>query len=224
MSGSYKPGKDVGHPLNPMAGYLGEGGSGKYFDEDDDENDVDNDADERQTDKGEHGDNRETTMDSQHSSEGELHSGTTGKKGYDLVYILDAIYHFPPSVPYFLASVLPSLTEGGTLVYTDILPPPDLSAALAHLVIPPLFSVPARNLVNRPNDLDEYKQLLEKIGYTDVLVEDWSEGVWPGFGRFLRSRTGWGWKVAGRGIGWMERKGWKFVGVRARRPVSVVDA
>lgn len=144
-----------------------------------------------------------------------------GPQPYDLIYILDAIYHFPPSVPYFLSTALSALRPGsGVLVYTDILPPPDLSAAMGHLILPPLLGVPARNLVQRPKSLVEYKAKLEKLGYEDVTVEDWSEGVWEGFGRNLRGR-GWIWGMAGRAIDAAARSKWRFVGIRARRPLQM---
>jgi hypothetical protein len=144
---------------------------------------------------------------------------TTGQSTrYDLVYVLDAVYHFTPAVPYFAASVLPVLTPGtGVLAYTDILPPPDLSAVLGHLVLPPLVGVPAKNLVSRPKSLEEYRALLERIGYVDVVIEDWSSDVWAGFAKNLSDR-GMMWSVVGRVARWADAAGWKFVAVRGRRP------
>lgn len=137
---------------------------------------------------------------------------------YDLVYILDAIYHFPPSVPYFLASVLPALRPGsGVIAYTDILPPPHVNAALGHLVLPTVLGVPARNLMQRPKTLEAYEALLGRIGFEDVVVEDWSQGVWPGFAKNLRDRGG-VWATVGRGISAAESTGWRFIAARARRP------
>ena len=142
---------------------------------------------------------------------------SAGPLKYDLVYILDAIYHFPPSVPYFLAQVLPALRPGGTVAYTDILPPPRVSNILGHLILPPLLSVPTRNIMSRPKDLDEYKRLLLRVGYEDVRIEDWSEGVWKGFAENLKGRGGvWSW------VGWSvdaaDRNEWKYLALRARRP------
>ncbi len=147
-------------------------------------------------------------------------NGISGQsaRGYDLIYILDAIYHFPPSVPYFLATALPALRPGtGVLAYTDILPPPNLNAALGHLILPTILGVPARNLMQRPKDLDGYKENLEKIGYERIVVEDWSDGVWEGFATKLKERGGL-WEWVGRGITAAEKGGWRFIAVKARRP------
>ena len=143
---------------------------------------------------------------------------------YDFVYILDAIYHFQPAVPHFLTSVYQVLRPGeGVVAYTDILPPPDLSPLMGHLVLPPLLSVPARNLVSRPKTLEEYATLLEKIGYVDVEIEDWSPHVWKGFAANLRPR-GRVWSLVSRAIEGAERAGWRFVAVRATRPAIKMTA
>jgi hypothetical protein len=146
-----------------------------------------------------------------------------GPPPYDLIYILDAIYHFPLSVPFFLASVMPSLTPGsGVIAYTDILPPSDLSPILGHLILPWVLGVPSRNLVSRPKDLEEYTVLLERVGYTDVVVEDWSTGVWSGFAANLRKQGG-SWRLVGSMAERAEKAGWRFLGVKARRPDHGAD-
>lgn len=193
-SATYRPGKDLEHPLNPMRGFLGKRDTAQRNlngdDADDDDHVGDHDGDMLLVPQG----------------------------SFDLIYILDAIYHFPPSVPYFLATILPSLKPGsGVLAYTDILPPPDLNAAMGHLVLPLVLGVPSRNLVQRPRDLGGYQRNLEKIGFVDVEVEDWSDGVWEGFGKNLRDRGG-AWGLVGRGIQAAHRGGWKFIAVKGRRP------
>lgn len=191
-SATFERGKDLDHPLNPMRGYVGQRkDTHSPFDADFIEANRNSDASERLA-----------VLPSQ----------------YDLVYILDAIYHFPPSVPYFLASVLPTLRSGtGIIAYTDILPPPNLNAPLGYLVLPTILGVPARNLMQRPKSFEEYQRLLEKIGFEEVVVEDWSEGVWKGLGRNLRDRGG-VLGLLGRGVEAADRGGWKFIAVRARRP------
>ena len=191
MSASYRVGKDFQHPMNPMRGYLGE---------------------------------RKTATDLEWEDDNELEPPTSdqssGPPPYDLIYVLDAIYHFPPSVPYFLASALQALKPGsGVVAFTDILPPPGLSNLLGHLVLPPLLSVPARNFVQRPKSLEEYKALMERIEYEEVSIEDWSDGVWNGFAGNLASR-GIGWRILARVIRRAERTGWKFVAVRGKRPAQ----
>lgn len=141
---------------------------------------------------------------------------------YDLVYILDAIYHFPPAVPHFLASVIKVLRPGsGVIAYTDILPPPGVSSLLGNLILPPLLSVPARNLMSRPKDLGQYKTLLTDIGYENIAIEDWSEDVWKGFASNLRQR-GFGWRQVARLIEAADRGGWKFIAVRAKRSAQLM--
>jgi hypothetical protein len=145
-SASPRPGKDFDHPLNPMKGFLG-GKSTPRSHIDDEDEDEENLIEEPDVDA----------------------LGGGDPPPYDLIYILDAIYHFPPSLPYFLNTALHSLTPGnGIIAYTDIVPPPNLSPVLGYLILPWLLSVPSRNLVRRPEGLEGYKALLEKIGYEGV--------------------------------------------------------
>ncbi|KAK4685426.1 hypothetical protein P7C73_g4720, partial [Tremellales sp. Uapishka_1] len=190
-SASFRPGKDHDHPLNPMRGFLGRSKSTRRDQDADEDGEVEQSLD------------QDTTP--------------PGPPPYDLIYILDAIYHFPPSLPHFLATVLPALTpETGVVAYTDILPPPDLSPIWTS-ILPSLLSIPGRNVAARPKGFVEYKALLERIGYVEVEIEDWSEGVWNGLAGFLRERGGvWGWVAWG--VEQAEKTGWKFVAVRAKRP------
>jgi hypothetical protein len=184
-----------------MRGFMGESGGRRRSWEDDENEEVEDGKD----------------------LEGESESSSDKKKAggpppYDLVFILDAIYHFKPSVPYFLAQVLPVLRPGsGIIAYTDILPPSGINNVLGHLILPPLLSVPARNLVSRPKSVDEYEKLLRRIGYEGVEIQDWSDGVWSGFAANLRSRGG-VWKLVAWLVQGAERNGWKFIAVRGRRP------
>ncbi|ORY25248.1 hypothetical protein BCR39DRAFT_544616 [Naematelia encephala] len=208
-SASYRPGKDLDHPLNPLRGFMGESSSSSSqitFDSDDNDEDEDEDL------------NPSFSSPSASSSSGPDGSSSSSPPPYDLIYILDAIYHFPPSVPYFLSSALRVLKPStGTIVYTDILPPSTLNAGLAHLILPWSWGVPAKNFVSRPKSLKDYQALLERVGYEDIVIEDWSSHVWSGFAKNLRKR-GWAWKVVARGVEWAQKSGWRFVAVRARRP------
>ncbi|CAD6587699.1 MAG: hypothetical protein TREMPRED_004828 [Tremellales sp. Tagirdzhanova-0007] len=152
-SATYRPGKDLDHPLNPMRGYLGKRSLPQpTSDLDNAESDLD--------------------MEDEHASNLPLLPSH-----FDFVYILDAIYHFPPSVPYFLASVFPTLRPGvGIIAYTDILPPPNLNAFVGHLILPTALGVPTRNLMQRPKTLEEYAYLVRRIGFEDIVVEDWTDG------------------------------------------------
>ena len=178
---------NLAHPLNPMKGYLGESRSDAQEEEEVDELEED-----------------------------QIVSAAPLPKGFDLIYILDSIYHFPPAVPHFLTTAISSLSPGGVIAYTDILPPADLSPFLAHWVLPTLVGVPTRNIVQRPKTLEEYKAQLHKIGYAEVEIEDWTMDVFPGFSRFLKSKGG-VWPIVGRGVEWAEQRGWKYVAVRAKK-------
>ena len=137
---------------------------------------------------------------------------------YDLIYILDAIYHFQPSVGQFLSHVIHVLRPGrGVVAFTDVLPPSDLSSFMGHLVLPPLLSVPARNLVGKSRTMEGYMDTMHRLGYVDVEIQDWTEGVFSGLAKHLRSR-GWLWDTAGRLVERADKSGWKFVAVRASRP------
>jgi SAM-dependent methyltransferase len=167
-------------------------------------------------DSDDYDDDEEPVSASEENSQGH----DTSKNGYDLIYILDSIYHFPPSVPHFLTTALSSLSPGGVIAYTDVLPPPNLPPWLSYWVLPTLVGVPVRNLASRPARLEEYTAQLNKIGYTGVDIEDWTDEVFPGFARFLREKGG-PWTLVARGAEWAYRGGWKFVAVRAEKPKEV---
>jgi hypothetical protein len=143
-------------------------------------------------------------------------SGNSDEQGYNLIYVLDAIYHFPPSLGDFLARTLKALSPGGVIAYTDLLPPAGLNR-VAGIVLSQLFNVPTPNLTSRPSGLAEYRASLEKLGYVGVEVRDWSSEVWPGFARNLQNRGG-GWPIVGGFVKRAEKAGWKFLAVRASRP------
>jgi SAM-dependent methyltransferase len=136
--------------------------------------------------------------------------------GYDLIYILDSIYHFPPALPHFLATAIQSVSPGGVIAYTDIVPPSTLPSWLGYWILPTTLGVPTRNLMNRPKDLEAYKAQLEKIGYVDVKIEDWTKEVFPGFAKFLWTKGGF-WKGVAKGAEWAFKNEWKFIAVRAAK-------
>ena len=180
-----RPGKALDHPLNPKRGYLGKRSQLPLNSETETGNEVD---------------------DMEGKDDVEDTSDVGRGPPYELIYILGAIYHFPPSVPAFLSMSLPVLRPGsGVIAYTDILPP-HLNSFLGNFILPKILNVPVRNLMQRPTTLVEYRKRVEKVGHIDVVVEDWSEGVWKGFARNLRERGGlWNWE--GRGDGgeeWLE--------------------
>lgn len=202
-SGAYRPNKDFDHPLYPMRGFLGETVRGKEVVEPVEEQVV-------------FSDDEQVLEEAQPKSQ-----APEGPEPYDLVYILDAVYHFPPNLGTFVASVLPSLRKGsGVLAYTDIIAPPSLSKLPGRILanmIATFLRVPASNLSRGPKSLADYKDGLENMGYTNVRVEEWTRHVFPGLAANLKQRGGL-WQIAG----WLADKasssGWKYVAVRAERP------
>lgn len=192
---SFVPTSGARHPLNPMRGYMGES---SRLERADDEDGVESEEAEGE----EHGEDK-----------------AAGPRTYDLTYILDAIYHFPPSLPHFLSTLLPAMTPGGVLIYTDILPPPGLNNVLGRLVLPTLFAVPSRNLMHRDNDLERYAARLERVGFGGIEIHDWTEHVFAPLAEHLRAK-GAVWRGVARLFQWVERSGWKFIAVRAERPVE----
>lgn len=194
-SASFRPNKDYDHPLHPMRGFTGGAAA---------ETEIDADSDSE--------DDEEVIPPS---------SPETGPKPYDLITVLDAIYHFPPSRTTYLTSVLPSLRKGGgVLAFTDFIAPPSLSKLPYILIarfLASVFHVPFKNLAGSPSDVKEYKALLEKIGYTNVKIEDWSDHVWLAFAANLRGRGGM-WPLVGKAAEMADGAGWKYVAVRAERP------
>jgi hypothetical protein len=180
--------KNLAHPLNPMKGYMGTSGGSAVPSEDDysDEDDM-------------------AEVQEKKSS-----------GGYDLIYILDSIYHFPPAVPHFLTTAIQSLSPGGVIAYTDVVPPSNLPSWLGYWILPAALGVPTRNLMQRPKDLESYKAQLEKIGYVNVKIEDWSKEVYPGFAKFLWTKGGF-WKGVAKGAEWAFKNEWKFIAVRAEK-------
>lgn len=200
-SASFRPTKDFDHPLYPMRGFLGESSP-----------DAEAAGEEEQVVFGD--ENIETKEPKESKAQG-------GPDPYDLVYVLDALYHFPPSRGNFVASVLPSLRPGGVLAFTDILAPPSLSVYPGKLfanLLSTLLRVPATNLVSGLT-LPEYKRALEETGYR-VQIEDWTAHVFPGLAANLKNRGG-AWWVAGWLAEKAEASGWKYVAVRAQRPAAM---
>jgi hypothetical protein len=186
---------DQSHPLNPMRDFLGRSDQQKdRIDTVDDGDDDDEDDDPARA------------------------MAHLTQKGYNLIYVLDAIYHFPPSLNSFLSHTLKALTPGGVIAYTDILPPTSGLNIFTAQVLSFITATPLTNLVSRPRDLNEYKAEIEALGFVDVRVADWSNNVLPGFASNLMGRDGL-WPYIGR---WVKRaseeSGWRFLAVRAERP------
>ena len=76
--------------------------------------------------------------------------------------------------------------------------------------------------MSRSQNLQDYTRLLEKIGFEDIHIEDWSEGVWNGVSTNLVQKGG-TWRWVGKIVQAAERSGWRFVAVRARKPSEADD-
>nr|XP_019004419.1 uncharacterized protein I203_02538 [Kwoniella mangroviensis CBS 8507]OCF67880.1 hypothetical protein I203_02538 [Kwoniella mangroviensis CBS 8507] len=198
-SAQFNPTKDLNHPLNGMKGFMGEKKRDLAYSDDDDLLD-------------------ETDLDLiQAQSQGQLTLSDEAPPPYDLIYILDSIYHYPPSLIPFLQTLKPVLRKDkGIVVYTDILPPPKGLSRWKSWFVSYILSVPLPNLADRPASLEEYKGLLEKEGWKDVAIKDWSKGVWEGFSKNLVGRGG-RWEKVGRAVERVEKQGWRFVAVRAKK-------
>lgn len=156
---------------------------------------------------------------------------------YSSIVCLDAAYHFSTR-QVFLAQAFDSLAPGGTLALGDILSsasypssppagwtfhacasPPQAPSKTARVLLPallPLLSVPQTNLVPLPTLAAQ----LADLGFERVVLEDVSDGVWPGFARFLRARGGL-WAAFARSIEWLGGSGGlRWVVVSARKPVG----
>lgn len=210
---TFKDGTNYDHPLNPMRHFVGKKADGSAAPTDDEAEEAEPENDDKQAAFSAPGD--DSTADQPPASD--------PKAPFDLVYVLDSVYHFPPSVDYFAQLVYPTLRKGsGVLAYTDALPPPSWSEFPMNIVstfISPLLSVPPSNLSVRPKTLDEYKTRLESFGYTDVEIVDWSDHVWQGIADNLKPRGG-AWGIAGRVFSYAGTSGWKYVAVRATRPAE----
>ncbi|WRT65413.1 uncharacterized protein IL334_002356 [Kwoniella shivajii] len=189
-SAQFNPTKDFDHPLNSMKGFMGEKSQVQETFAYSDEDDID-------------------------QVQGELNLDSDNPPPYNMIYILDAIYHFPPSLRTFLDSLKPVLSHDGLVVYTDIIPPPGFAIWKSWL-ISYILSVPLPNLTSRPEDLEGYRLELEKEGWKDIKVEDWSKNVWPGFAKNLIDRGG-RWEKVGKAVQRVEKDGWKFIAVRIRK-------
>lgn len=208
-SASFRPNKDFDHPLYPMRGFLGDTAQGHE--------DPDHVLDvEEQVVFATDGDEDAPVEELDAKVEAQ-----SGPEPYDLVFILDAIYHFPPDLGTFLSSVLPSLRKGsGVIAYTDIIAPPALGKFPGRILanfIATFLRVPIKNLSSGPKNIVEYTNGLRNLGFTNIQVVDWTEHVFPGLANNLRKRGG-AWQI----VAWLADKaaasGWKYVAVRAGRP------
>jgi SAM-dependent methyltransferase len=129
---------------------------------------------------------------------------------FDIAVVLDCAYHFDTR-EVFLAQVYQKLTPGGRVVLGDICfaqePPPGAIGFLTTKIMP------KENIVSP----QEYIQLLEKLGYTEVELEDITSDSFTGLCKFLSTR-GALWYIYSRFLNWfMDSGGARFVVITARK-------
>ncbi|KAI5479184.1 hypothetical protein MNV49_004045 [Pseudohyphozyma bogoriensis] len=113
---------------------------------------------------------------------------TLPRSSRSVVLSVDAAYHFS-SRDRFLTSAHHVLVPSGRLSLTDLCLPSAPLSFFTSLLIRLLCifaSVPYSNLRTR----EAYRTHLESSGWTDVSVEDISDGVYPGFLEFMEKRDG----------------------------------
>lgn len=128
---------------------------------------------------------------------------------FDSILALDCAYHFRTR-KLFLEQSFARLSPGGSIALAD------MCFADSHRIkiLTRVFgTVPAENVISK----EDYIKQMQEIGYVDVILEDISDDVFPGFVRFLKDR-GWGWWIFGAVMNVYYREGLRFVIVSGTRP------
>lgn len=134
---------------------------------------------------------------------------------FTTILALDCAYHFR-SRKDFLRQSLARLTPGGKIALADIcFSDGGSSGSALKSLISLLGLMPAENIVT----LEEYRGVMESIGYIEIEMEDISEDVFPGFCRFL-SRRGLNWRVFSWVMKGFASAGARFVIVTGVKPTS----
>ncbi|TDL28571.1 S-adenosyl-L-methionine-dependent methyltransferase [Rickenella mellea] len=132
---------------------------------------------------------------------------------FDAILALDCAYHFQTREK-FLQQAFNSLDKGGRIALADIcLPRSSSSRSLTSLFVKlkPPFS--RTNMVS----IAEYSETMKRIGYQDVVVEDISTYVFPGFRAFLRSRSI-GWRIFEKVLGLYLNAGARYIIASGTKP------
>ena len=132
---------------------------------------------------------------------------------FDSILALDCAYHFNTRHK-FLEQSFQKLTPGGSIALADIcFLSSSLNTRRTRLITSIVNLIPKYNQIS----VEEYIDNMKQIGYVDVVIEDVSSEVFPGFVVFLKSR-GWAWWAFGSIVDWYSSAGARFVIVSGRRP------
>jgi SAM-dependent methyltransferase len=136
---------------------------------------------------------------------------------FDSILALDCAFHFNTRHK-FLEQSFQKLTPGGSIALTDIcFSTSSVNTRRTRLITSIVKLIPRYNQIS----VEDYVDKMEQIGYIDVVLEDITPEVIPGFVVFLKSR-GWGWWVSGSMMDWyLSNTGARVVIVSGRRPTNV---
>lgn len=126
------------------------------------------------------------------------------------ILALDCAYHFHTRQD-FLEQAFARLSTGGRVALADIcFSPTALERRWIALVTSAVM--PTANMVSP----ETYVQGMQQIGFVDVVMEDVTDDVFPGFIGFLQSR-GIGWWMFGAVLRWYISLGVRYVVVAGTR-------
>ena len=128
----------------------------------------------------------------------------------DSILALDCAHHFNTRHK-FLEQSFQKLTPGGSIALADICS--SVNTQRTRLITSTVNLIPRHNQIS----VEDYVHRMEQIGYVDVILEDITPEVFPGFVSFMKSR-GWGWWAFGSVVDWYSSTGARFVIVSGRRP------
>ena len=153
---------------------------------------------------------------SQHAPKHPLDPSSPTIENFTSIIALDCAYHFRTR-ELFLSQCFERLHPVvGRISLADMCFEPFLDcsplAVFFARCVARILSVPSSNLVTR----EEYRTQMERIGYTDIVIEDISVNVFPGFTTFL-STKGLMWKLFAKIILIWWSGGGKFILVNGRR-------
>ncbi|KAF8912719.1 hypothetical protein CPB84DRAFT_1742213 [Gymnopilus junonius] len=133
---------------------------------------------------------------------------------FDSILALDCAYHFSTRQR-FLQQSFQNLAPGGYIALADIcFSATALQSRRTKILTSVLRLMPAENLIST----EGYVSQMNDVGYEDVILQDITDNVFPGFSAFLKSRQ-WGWKLFGLVIDWYASAGAKFIIISGRKPL-----